>query len=85
MAVMTQFPLPVSYEQFQAIDQQVNPEQLVPPGLLKHIVSRHEDGITITDVWQDEAAARTFYRAAAQTSGRPLPPLTFTEVFEILP
>lgn len=85
MAVMTQIPLPVSYEQFQAIDRQINPERVVPPGRLKHIVSRHEGGVMITTVWQDEGAARTFYQAAAQKLSMPVPPVTFTEIFEILP
>lgn len=85
MAVMTQIQFPISYEQFQEANKKVNPSNLLPPGCLLHIVSRTEGGIAITNVWQDEVTARKFYAGATEASGVPIPPLTFTEVFETLP
>lgn len=84
MKVMIQSVMPIPYEQYRELDHKVNPERLKPPGLILHLVSRNETGTAITDVWEDEASARQFYEAAAARVGQPMPPLTLTEVFEIL-
>lgn len=85
MAVMTQTVMPISYEQYKALEKQMGPVLQVPPGLVVHMVSRHDGGTMVTDVWQDEASAMAFYQVAAAKSGAALPPLSFTEVLEIYP
>jgi hypothetical protein len=82
MSVITQFQLPIGYEQFKAFDQSINPEQVAPPGLTLHIVSQQESGITVTDIWEDEVTAKAFYDGVAAVSGMQLPPISFSLVYE---
>jgi hypothetical protein len=85
MSIVVQFQLPVSYEQFQELNKVINPENLRPPGMLVHILARTESGLSATDVWEDEAVARQFYEGATKLVGIEFPPLTISEVMELLP
>lgn len=85
MSVVIQFQLPVSYEQFQELNKVVNPENLMPPGMLLHLISQTESGLSITDVWEDETTARPFYEGAAKAAGIQFPPLVISEVMELMP
>jgi hypothetical protein len=85
MSVLVQFQLPVDYDQFQAIDKQINPENLLPTGCLVHVVSQNDGSITVTDVWEDEQEANKFYEGIVETTGMQMPPRVFTKVLELLP
>jgi hypothetical protein len=85
MAVMVQSQLPIAYDQFLALESQINSEKIVPPGCLVHIVSQNDNGITITDVWEDEASAMAFINASSEAAGMEIPPMTLTKVFELHP
>jgi hypothetical protein len=84
MSVVFQFQLPVSYEQFQELNKKVNPENLTPTGCLLHIVSRNESGLSLTDVWEDEAAANSFYQGAAEAGGMQFPQMSISEVMHLM-
>jgi quinol monooxygenase YgiN len=83
MSVIITFQLPVSYEQFQEMNKKLNPENLLPPGVISYVVSQSETGLTITDIWEDEANAPAFYEAVA-AAGFQLPPLVFSKVYKYL-
>jgi hypothetical protein len=85
MSVVIQFQIPLSYEKFQEINKVINPENLLPPGVLLHLVARTEGGLSITDVWEDEAAAKPFYQGASEAFGIEFPALVISEVMELLP
>jgi hypothetical protein len=54
---------------FQEINKVINPENLLPPGVLMHLVTRTEGGLSISDVWEDEAAAKPFNQGASEAFG----------------
>lgn len=82
MSVICQFTLPVSFEEFKAFDKSINPEQLIPEGISLHVVSKQEGGVTITDIWDNEERAAAFYAGVTEASGMPMPPVSYSLIYE---
>jgi hypothetical protein len=82
VSVITTIQFPVSYEEFQELNKKVNPENLIPPGCLSHVVFQSETGLACTDVWEDEAKGTAFYEGASTAAGMPFPAIVFSNVYD---
>ncbi|WP_155704444.1 hypothetical protein [Paenibacillus psychroresistens] len=50
--------------------------------MISHVVSKHESGVTITDIWESEEIAVAFYAGVTEASGMPMPPVSYSLIYE---
>lgn len=85
MALVVSLDLPFDYARYQELNMVANPQNVLPQGCVQHIVVLNDlDGLTLIDLWEDEARAMPFYEGLAKAVNMPLPQLTVSHVCEVL-
>jgi hypothetical protein len=88
MAVFMELELPVSADQYDAVEAAMNPQADPPDGLIAHSARIEGDSVHILDIWESPEAFGAFAESrlgptVAATLGDDAPPApqpTFTEL-----
>lgn len=82
---IVRFDVLLNYDRYQDLNKAANPQNVLLPGCVQHVVAQNDqNGLTMIDLWEDEAKAMPYYEGFAKAVNMPLPQLTISHVFEVL-